>query len=232
MTSVLADATSVEAQRASVLLVPVGSLEQHGPHLPLATDTTIASAVAEAAAERLAAQGTTVWVTPAIGFGSSGEHQSFAGTLSIGTEALQHHVVELVRSARTWASRVVLVNGHGGNARALTDAVTQLRAEGHDVAWLPCVVESGDLHAGRTETSLMLHLRPRSVRSELAEAGNSAPLASLLPAMRAGGVAVVSTSGVLGDPTGASAAEGAAHLAAMADDVTLRVLAAQGIAVG
>lgn len=230
MRSALAEATSLEAPSASVLLVPVGSLEQHGPHLPLATDTTIAVAVAEAAAERLAAHGTAVWVSPTIGFGSSGEHQSFAGTVSIGSPALRHQVVELVRSARTWASRVVLVNGHGGNARALTDAVTQLRLEGHDVAWLPCRVEAGDLHAGRTETSLMLHLRPSSVHPELAVAGNCEPLAGLLPAMRSGGVAAVSTSGVLGDPTGANAAEGAAHLAAMAEEVALQVLALQGVA--
>lgn len=230
--SALADATSLEAPRASVLLVPVGATEQHGPHLPLDTDTAIATAVAEAAAERLAAQGVPTWVTPAVAFGASGEHQSFAGTLSIGTEALRHHVVELVRSAGTWAGRVVLVNGHGGNTTALTEAVTQLQQEGHDVVWLPCAVADADLHAGRTETSLMLHLRPWAVRSELAKAGNSGPLAGLLPAMRSGGVAAVSANGVLGDPSGASATEGAEHLGAMADDVALRIMAPQGIAVG
>lgn len=232
MNATLTDATSLEASGASLLLVPVGSLEQHGPHLPLDTDTAIATAVAEGVAERLAAQGTAAWVAPALWFGSSGEHQSFAGTVSIGTAALRHQIVELVRSARTWVARVVLVNGHGGNTAALTDAVAQLRAEGHDALWVPCLVDDADLHAGRTETSLILHLRPWSVRWELAEAGNTGTLAGLLPAMRAGGVAAVSSNGVLGDPAGANATEGAAHLAAMAENATLRVLAPRGIAVG
>lgn len=230
--SALAHATSAEARRASLLLVPVGAVEQHGPHLPLDTDTVIARAVADTVAERLAAQGVTTWVTPPLAFGSSGEHQSFPGTLSIGRDALVHQVVELVRSASTWVRRVVLVNGHGGNAPALTDAVDQLRHEGHDAAWLPCAVGAQDLHAGRTETSLLLHLRPESVRLELAEAGNCDPLADLLPRMRAGGVAAVSPNGVLGDPSGASAAEGAVLLARTADAVAVRVLAPDGIAVG
>lgn len=230
--SELAAATSPEARRAAVLLVPVGALEQHGPHLPLDTDTVIARAVGQAVAERLADHTVQAWLTPAIAFGSSGEHQSFAGTLSIGREALVHQVLELVRSASTWTHRVVLLNGHGGNAPALTDAVTQLRHEKHDVTWLPCLVEAEDLHAGRTETSLLLHLRPSSVHLELAEAGNCGTLADLLPAMRSGGVAAVSPNGVLGDPAGANAAEGAAHLAAMGDALALRVLARPGIAVG
>ena len=77
----LADATSPETAGTGLVLVPVGSIEQHGPHLPLDTDTTIAIAVAEAVAREL--PGT--WVAPAIAYGSSGEHQSFSGTASVGT---------------------------------------------------------------------------------------------------------------------------------------------------
>lgn len=227
MSAVLARATSPETagvQGDGVLVVPVGSLEQHGPHLPLHTDTVIAAAVAQGVVERLRHEGRSAWVAPALAYGSSGEHQSFPGTTSIGTEALHLLVVELVRSARTWAGRVVLVNAHGGNATALRAAVAQLVAEGHDVDWAPCATEVVDLHAGRTETSLMLHLEPTSVRRELAVAGDLRPLAELLPVMLAGGVAAVSTNGVLGDPAGASAEEGRAVLAAMVDDV-LRVAA-------
>lgn len=212
----LADGTWQDAPRRSVLLVPVGSLEQHGPHLPLDTDTCIAQAVADRTAAVLAERGVPAWVGPALGYGSSGEHQAFAGTVSIGGEALQHAIVELVRSARTWVERVVFVNGHGGNAQALTRAVKRLRDEGHDVTWLPCRTEGVDLHAGRTETSLMLHLRPAAVRLDLAVAGDTRPLAEVLPLMIAGGVAAVSANGVLGDPEGASAGEGAALLEAMA----------------
>ncbi len=228
----LADATWPEVGAGGLLLVPIGSLEQHGPHLPLDTDTRIAAAVTDGVADRLAEQGVAAWVAPAVALGSSGEHQSFPGTVSIGTDALRHLVVELVRSARTWVERVVLVNGHGGNTGGLTSAVEQLVAEGHAVAWHPCRTESVDLHAGRTETSLLLHLHPEMVRLDLAEAGSTRPLREILPAMQEGGVAAVSPNGVLGDPAGASATEGAEVLAAMIEEITLAVLAPQGIAVG
>lgn len=219
----LADATTRDAARARLVLVPVGSLEQHGPHLPLDTDTVIATAVARAAATRL--RDREVWVAPAIGYGSSGEHQSFAGTVSIGTEVLRLTIVELVRSMRTWADRVLLVNGHGGNVEALRAAVAQLTAEAHRVDWVPCATDgpAGDVHAGHTETSVMLHLAPWAVRMQLAEAGEDRPLAETLPLMRAGGVVAVSANGVLGDPTTATAQAGARVFEAMTGHVLDRL---------
>jgi creatinine amidohydrolase len=198
------------------VLVPVGSTEQHGPHLPLDTDARVATAVAARAAD-----GTGLLVAPPIGYGASGEHEGFAGTVSIGHEALRLLLVELGRSAARWAARVVFVNGHGGNLPTLVDAVALLRSEGRDAAWFPCA-PGGDAHAGRTETSLMLALTPALVRPG-AQAGNPAPLDELLPAMRAGGVAAVSPNGVLGDPAGASAAEGERLLAAMAAQLAAAV---------
>lgn len=187
-----------------VVVVPVGSTEQHGPHLPLETDTVIATNVSNRLAEELGG-----YVAPAIGIGASGEHQDFPGVASIGTEALRTVLVELIRSLSHWAGRVVLVNGHGGNQDAVTSAVEKLRAEGHNVEWVPCVAP-GDAHAGHTETSLMLHLAPWLVRPHRAEPGNTRPLAELLPELRQHGVRALSPNGVLGDPTGATAAEGAA----------------------
>lgn len=222
----LARATSADTAGAGLVLVPVGSIEQHGPHLPLETDTIIATAVATAVAERLGGRDVGVWVAPPLSYGSSGEHQSFPGTCSIGTEVLRAVVVELVRSLRTWAGRVVLVNAHGGNLAALRPAVEQLVAEGHDVAWMACATEDVDLHAGRTETSLLLHLCPEQVRVELAVAGDCRPLGEILPTLINAGVAAVSPNGVLGDPTGASAAEGAAVMAAMVDAIAARMTAA------
>ncbi|GAB4009161.1 mycofactocin biosynthesis peptidyl-dipeptidase MftE [Nocardioides ultimimeridianus] len=207
------------AGRHTTLVVPVGSLEQHGPHLPLDTDTRIASAVAA----ELVARTPGTLLAPALSLGSSGEHQAFPGTVSIGTEALRVVVIELTRSARTWADRVVFVNAHGGNVFALRAAVDQLRAEGHDVDWLACATEAVDLHAGVTETSLLLHIDPAAVHLDRAEAGNSAPLAEILAPMMADGVRAVSPNGVLGDPAGARAESGRAILDAMVAELAPHV---------
>ena len=190
-----------------LLLVPVGALEQHGPHLPLGTDTTVATTVAGR---------TGLPVTPPVAFGASGEHEAFPGTVSIGTEVLAAVLIETGRSASRWAARLCFVNGHGGNLPALVGATTLLRAEGRDVAWHSCGVPGADAHAGRHETSVMLALAPDDVRTDLAVAGNTAPLAELMPGIRAGSVATVSPNGVLGDPAGASAGEGAETVAVMA----------------
>jgi mycofactocin precursor peptide peptidase len=202
----LADLAWPQAARAGtcVLVVPVGATEQHGPHLPLSTDTDIAVALAERLADALGPQ---ACVAPALAYGSSGEHAAFAGTLSIGREAVEHVLVELGRSASASFARVVLVSAHGGNAEPVARAVDRLRAEGRDVVALSPGL-GGDAHAGRTETSMMLALHPERVRLEAAEAGETAPLASLMPALRERGVRAVSGNGVLGDPAGASAAEG------------------------
>ncbi len=205
-----------------LLLVPLGSTEQHGPHLPFTVDTVIAEAVARTAGARLGAV-----VAPVLAYGSSGEHQQFAGTLSIGQDALRLLLIELVRSARTWAARVVLVNGHGGNAPVLSEVVPTLRAEGHDVAWLGLGVPGdsarGDAHAGRTETSLMLHLDPAWVGAFDQVVGATDPIAELMPRLRAGELRDVSPSGVLGDPRGATAAEGEVLLGRMVDEVVSRI---------
>ena len=196
-------------------MVPVGSTEQHGPHLPLSTDTDVARALANAVAESRS----DVVVAPALPYGASGEHAGFAGTLSIGQGALEHLVVELVRSATESFRRVLLLSGHGGNAEALSKAVRLLRTEGRDVGtWSP--QWRGDAHAGRTETSIQLALDPGRVHPERAAAGATATLTSLLPELRRAGVLAVSANGVLGDPAGACAEHGRALLEQAAHDLT------------
>jgi len=216
----LADRTWPEVDGRPLVLVPVGSIEQHGPHLPLDTDTAIAVAVSLKAASVI---GGNVLVAPALAYGSSGEHQAFAGTSSIGTDMLQSVVTELFRSMSTWAGRIVFVNAHGGNVAALSKAVFQMIAEQHAVGWVPCATEDVDLHAGFTETSLMLHLRPESVRLDVAEAGETRPLSEIMPLLMAGGVGAVSPNGVLGDPAGASAAIGERVLSEMTADAVRRI---------
>lgn len=202
----LGRATWPEADRhaRAAVLVPLGSLEQHGPHLPLDTDTRIAVAIASAAA----AGRPTVAVAPPVTLGASGEHAAFPGTLSIGTTALTGLLVELGRDAGRHWDALLLVNAHGGNREAVSTAIARLRAEGRCCGAFSVALQGGDAHAGRTETALLLHLDPAVVHHELAQAGERRPLAEVSDRLRRDGVRSVSPNGVLGDPLGASAAEG------------------------
>jgi creatinine amidohydrolase len=211
----------------ALVLVPVGSTEQHGPHLPLNTDSVIAEAVARLSVEQLAIglPDRSVLLAPTLAYGASGEHADFPGTVSIGHEALRAVLVEIVRSVSPWAGRIVFVNGHGGNVPTLCRAVGQLRGEGHEVSWVGCATPGADAHAGRAETSVMLHLSPADIRLCEAVAGDTRPLSVVMPDLLARGVRSVSPSGVLGDPAGATAEEGRALVGHMVSRVVRRVTA-------
>ncbi|RJO68213.1 mycofactocin biosynthesis peptidyl-dipeptidase MftE [Nocardia panacis] len=220
MVDSVADLTWPEAgaRGGAILAVPVGATEQHGPHLPLSTDTDVALALCR----RVSAARPQVLVAPAIPYGASGEHADFPGTLSIGQAALELVLVELCRSATASFARIVLVNGHGGNIEPLRRAVALLRAESRDVrAYSPRGYS--DPHAGRSETALCLAIDPAGVRLDRAEKGVTAPLSELMPRLMAEGVRAVSPNGVLGDPTGATAAEGRALLDRSTDDLLDRL---------
>jgi creatinine amidohydrolase len=213
------------------LVVPVGSCEQHGPHLPLDTDTRIAVALAERLCTSLGSRrpetnagrtdaGADAVVAPAVTVTASGEHHGFPGTLSIGTDTTVDVLVELIRSA-DWTDGVVLVNGHGGNLDAVRRAVDRTTADGRRVlSWWPRAA-GGDAHAGFTETSLLLAIAPHLVRVDRVEAGRLEPVHELMDELRRGGVRAVSTNGVLGDATGATAEHGRRLL----DDLTVDLVA-------
>jgi mycofactocin precursor peptide peptidase len=212
------------AAAGAILAIPLGSTEQHGPHLPLSTDTDIAVALCE----RLAQARPDVLIAPPVPYGSSGEHAGFAGTLSIGQEATEALVTELGRSATRTFRHVLFVSAHGGNAEPVTRAVARLRSRSRDVS----VFQPGgygDPHAGHEETAIQLVLRPAAVRTDRAVAGNTEPVAALMPRLRAGGVRPVSPSGVLGDPTRATAADGARLLAELADALLCHVANWRGV---
>jgi mycofactocin precursor peptide peptidase len=205
----LADLTSPQVDRlaGAVLAVPLGSTEQHGAHLPLSTDTDIAVALCR----RLAAARADVVIAPAVAYGSSGEHADFAGTLSIGQASLELLIVELCRSATETFAQVLLVSAHGGNAEPVARAVARLQAESRDVhTFMPRW--TGDPHAGRPETSMLLSLDPDRVQMQHAAPGDTRPIEQIWPLLRSGGVRAVTASGVLGDPTGATAEQGDALL--------------------
>ncbi|MDR3036222.1 MAG: mycofactocin biosynthesis peptidyl-dipeptidase MftE [Kitasatospora sp.] len=257
MSPALGDLTWPQARRlaaaGAMLAVPVGSTEQHGPHLPLSTDTDVAVALAA----RLAARRADVVVAPPVGYGSSGEHAGFAGTISIGQRALELTLLELGRSAAETFGHILFVCAHGGNREPATRAAARLHGESVDaLLWMAGDAPSGahrsrgsissaiatkvlrpngrgraptrDAHAGLRESPLQLALHPGRVRMSRAEAGNRTPIAELMPLLRAEGVQAASRNGVLGDPSGASAAEGAELLAALTADLLAAVAAWRG----
>ena len=214
--AMLGTCTSPEIDKAQnlTLLLPLGSTEQHGPHLPLDTDTRIAQAIATGVAHRLDA----VRVAPAVNISASDEHKGFAGTLSVGTRVMSEMLIEIVGNAGDEFDRIVAINGHGGNAYALRAATEVCKARGRSLEVWSVRLPGSDAHAGRTETSLMLAIAPDLVRIDRAEPGATEPIDELLPKIMEGGIREVSANGVLGDPSGANEAEGTRLLAALIDD--------------
>ena len=211
-----------EVPRNACVVVPVGSFEQHGPHLPLDTDTQIAS--------HLCAQATTVVdnvvVAPPLSITASGEHAGFPGTISIGTEAFAAVIVELVRSC-DWATGVILVHGHGGNLAAVQRATAILNSEQRNIAsWWPHI-PGADAHAGHTETSLMLAINPNLVRIDKLDVGNVQPMSELQHELQTHGVKAVSANGILGDARSATTQHGIELLTELTNNLHAFILSAQ-----
>lgn len=210
----------------TVAVIPVAATEHHGPHLPAGTDALIVEGILQATAARRAGRDGVVCL-PIQAIGWSVEHGGLPGTLSLDAELLAAAWVELGRwVAQAGLRRVVLFNGHGGNPPPMGIAAMRLRAEhGLLVArthWealarpaeiAPAGAPERDWHGGWIETSALLHLRPDLVRLEAASPAPAGHPAGLPP----GGEAPwswmstdLTPSGVIGDPTLATAALGAA----------------------
>ncbi len=192
----------------SIGVLPLGAVEQHGPHLPLDTDTVIATAVASQAVKD--ANRPDLLLLPTLPYGASGEHAGFPGTISIGTEALATVLIEIARSVIPPLRGLVIVSGHGGNSHALQIAAAALEIEQRPFhIWTPSEPPS-DLHAGHHETSLLLHLSPDAVRQDQITDGPSQDSPSFIADLQEHGVKGHSPSGVLGTPSRAHAEDGAA----------------------
>lgn len=190
----LMDFTWEEASGKRAVVIPVGSVEQHGPHLPLGTDALIAEGVSDYIAGRINAV-----VAPTIALGVSKEHMDFPGTLTLSEETFVKEIEEACGSLLKHGFReVILVNGHGGNRKALS----LVKMKGVSILDIISQIKGYD-HAGEVETSMMFYLHPEMVRRSLIGKHDFT-----FPGKGEWRTIEHSKSGVIGDPTKATAVKG------------------------
>lgn len=211
--------TTLDVHPDRVAVLPVGSTEQHGPHLPLATDSLIAWAIATRVAARY-----PVRLLPPIQFSCSHEHADWPGTVSISARTLISMVTDIADSLRRGGTEsLVVINGHGGNY-----VLSNIVQEGDGLAlfpgrddWASAREQAGietpaydDMHAGELETSILLHAHPDLVRPGYERADHMAPDRRHLLTR---GLGPYTTSGVIGRPSLASASKGELLLAGLVE---------------
>lgn len=227
MTTPLADLRAPEIAELSpdaIAVLPVGSIEQHGPHLPLSTDLIVAETLARDAVTAFGDEHDLV-LLPSLAYSKSNEHAWSAGTMWLSATTLLAVLDDLARClATTPVRRLVFLNGHGGNSALLQVASRDIRlAHGlrtfvmhpsvpPDQGGSSPATEYGmGIHAGVQETSVLLHLRPDLVRLELGVRGVPEHLAGFERVRFGGAVSFgwlsddFGTDGTIGDPTGATA---------------------------
>ena len=211
-----------------MIVLPLGAIEQHGPHLPLVTDLAIASAVAEAAVPRAVAAGVDAWLLPPLAYTKSNEHAWNAGTIWLSARTMLSVLEDIGRCvAATPARKLVFLNGHGGNSALVAMANRELRLQFGLETFLAHPSQPADqggassaselgmgVHGGHDETSMMLHLHPELVDMSLAVRDIPEHLASNRHVRFGGSVAFGWLSndfgdhGHIGDPTAATAEHG------------------------
>lgn len=231
------EARAVAQDRGAVGLIPIGAFEQHGPHLPLATDSVLAEVLAADVAARCSEP---IIVTPTIMAGLSEHHMDFPGTVTLNPETLRAEIEAYIKAlGRMGLTRVALFSFHGGNFRFLGEYANgcssiwpgiQVAAYADFGRFLNVMFQAGvsaglrlvstDSHAGAIETSLVLHVMgEHRVRAFDAVTGYTAGEAGWLETMQAKGVQAISASGVFGTPAGASSAAGKVILEALVEEV-------------
>ncbi|WP_338704216.1 creatininase family protein (plasmid) [Streptomyces sp. Q6] len=213
------------AARDAVVLLPIGATEQHGPHLPTGVDDFLAAEVCRRAAV-LAAEHTGVVVTPSVPTGLSEHHMAFGGTLTLTLPTLHALLRDICRSViRAGFSRILIVNGHGGNMTGLNALTTELTTElstpiafasyfgaGREVVREALETQDGLMHACEGETSMMMAAHPDLIRSQnLVEAHGpriTLPAESTEPVYMAVSFDRITKSGVAGDARVATAEKG------------------------
>jgi len=237
-----ADQLRERARQNAIVILPVGSLEQHGPHLPVEVDSMLGETVALRTAREIAARGHPVVVLPVIWTGVSEHHMSFGGTITLGLPAFSALIEDVCRSIlRHGFSKIVLLNGHGGNEnglRCLTDELTPKLgvpiveftywyAASEAIAGI-LETQSGLRHACEAETSMMMALRPELVARERIPLAKSNRTPELSEAVGGGvyrwrTIGAVSASGVIGNPEAATPDKGRRLLDAIAQAIAAKL---------
>lgn len=225
MDELITQATSGDERRRgqAVAVLPVGSFEQHGDHLPLITDTAIACLIAKRIADDHG-----LFLLPPITVSCSHEHAPMPGTVSISATTLYAMVNDIWRSLKaSGVPGLLLVNGHGGNY-VLSNVAQELNVDGPRVALFPVSEDRAqaradaglestgaeDMHGGEFEVSLLLHGAPHLVHEGIEQDDHSAPSRPHLLTL---GMAGYTTNGIIGQPSLASAAKGKAILDSFAE---------------
>lgn len=228
---------NARAAEGALVIVPVASLEQHGPHLATGVDIICANGVAHRVARRMAASGKHVVVMPCVWTGLAEHHVPFGGTVTLDYATFAAVLKGVVGSiARAGFKRVMLLNGHGGNAEAIAVVGGECQAEfGIAVAagtywhlagdaFAPILErQSNVMHACEAETSMIMTLLPEAVRTDrLAEAHgphSTRPEGQPAAMIRRRSFKDITPSGVIGDARSASAEKGEALLEAAAERI-------------
>ncbi len=227
-----------KARANAMVILPIASLERHGPHLPVEVDSILGETVAIRTARKVAARGHPTLVLPVIWTGLSEHHMSFGGTVTLDISTFAALIEGVCRSVRRHGfQRIVLLNAHGGNENALRTVTDELTPKlGVPIVqftyWYAAAAaiariletQGGLMHACEAETSMMLAVRPELVamdRVGLARANSTPELADVVGGgvYRWRSIGARSSSGVIGNPAAASAEKGERLFEAIADAV-------------
>jgi creatinine amidohydrolase len=228
-------------KRGAVMILPVGSTEAHGPHLPLATDVIISEEMSRRAAEKLAGRGVEAFVLPPLSYAVTDFSADFEGTITIRKETAVALIRDICASLYAQGARLVVVaNSHlePEHVASINEAIEMVKAEtGRAVAfpdkrrrrWAATLTEEfrrGDCHAGAYETSLVMAARPELVRERVREGLERVPI-SIAEKIREGARTFTEAGGsqaYFGDPREASREEGEATYAALSDMIVITVM--------
>lgn len=230
-------------KRGVVVILPVGSTEAHGPHLPLATDVIISEEMSRRAAQKLNVQGIEALVLPAIAYSVTDFSADFRGTISIRKETAIELIHDVCLSLYGQGARLIAIaNSHlePGHIASINEAIEKVKQEtGRPVAfpdkrrrrWAAALTEEfrrGDCHAGSYETSLVMAARPELVREDIRQSLERVPI-SIAEKIKEGARTFTDAGGLeayFGDPRAASREEGEAMYEALSDMIVTAVIEA------